>query len=137
MKILYPEIIFKITRFSFIRWDTLLILLQNKKLNLKEVESIIRWGNYTNTSFFTNTCCNEMSDVLLWTKVKFRDLTNILKQFIPLIDFIRSLQKIFIKKLNHLRKLWVMRYFIYSPKMVKVIRHNLPLPASAFTIDVN
>jgi hypothetical protein len=102
----HPEIIFKSQDFHLLNEDTLLILLRNKKLNLKEIEkweSIIRWGNY-HTFKDVDENFNEMPDISLWTKVKFRDLANTLAQITPLINFYQISSEDFYMKVKPFKK---------------------------------
>ena len=104
-----PETIFNSQDFHLLDEDTLLMLLQNEKLSLKEIEkweSIVKWGNYR-TFADTSTSAenyNEMPDISLWTKIKFRDLANALVKFIPLINFNKISPEDFYEKVKPFKK---------------------------------
>ena len=104
-----PETIFNSQDFHLLDEDTLLMLLQNEKLSLKEIEkweSIVKWGNYR-TFADTSTSAenyNEMPDISLWTKDKFKDLANTLEKFVPLIDFYKISKEDFYVKVKPFKR---------------------------------
>ncbi|CAI2177508.1 16091_t:CDS:2 [Funneliformis geosporum] len=120
-----PEIIFKSMDFHLLNEDTLLTLLQHKGLTIKEVEkweSIIKWGIHH--SFTTPIDYNtRIPDVTLWTKVKFRDLSNTLQKIIPLIDFYKIGPENFYEEVKPFKKIIdkslydeILKYYIVSSK---------------------
>ncbi|CAG8557350.1 1927_t:CDS:2 [Funneliformis mosseae] len=65
----------------------------------------------------------ETADVTLWTRDKFRDLSNTLKQFIPLIDFYKIKPEDFYEKVKPFKKIIekplfedILKYHIVSSK---------------------
>ncbi|CAI2173034.1 12150_t:CDS:2 [Funneliformis geosporum] len=76
-----PEIIFKSKDFNLLNEDTLLVLLQNEKLKVEEIEkweSIIKWGisqtfAETGSSSSSSPAVENFADVSLWTRDKFRN----------------------------------------------------------------
>ncbi|CAG8576547.1 3174_t:CDS:2 [Funneliformis caledonium] len=65
----------------------------------------------------------ETADVSLWTRDKFRDLSNTLKQFIPLIDFYKIKPEDFYEKVKPFKKIIekplfedILKYHIVSSK---------------------
>ncbi|RIA79180.1 hypothetical protein C1645_841331, partial [Glomus cerebriforme] len=127
----HPEIIFKSQDFHLLNENTLLDLLQKKELNLKEIEkwkSIIKWGIHHTfpDTLFTNIYAeyvSEIPDVSLWTRDKFRDLANTLKQFIPLINFHKITPEDFYEKVKPFKKIMnkqfydeILKYHLLSKK---------------------
>ncbi|RIA84524.1 AIG1 family-domain-containing protein, partial [Glomus cerebriforme] len=127
----HPEIIFKSQDFHLLNENTLLDLLQKKELNLKEIEkwkSIIKWGIHhtfpdtLSTNIYAEYV-NEIPDVSLWTRDKFRDLANTLKQFIPLINFHKITPEDFYEKVKPFKRIMnkqfydeILKYHLLSKK---------------------
>ncbi|CAI2165320.1 3040_t:CDS:2 [Funneliformis geosporum] len=126
-----PEIIFKSKDFNLLNEDTLLVLLQNEKLKVEEIEkweSIIKWGisqtfAETGSSSSSSPAVENFADVSLWTRDKFRNLSNTLKKFIPLIKFYNITPEDFYEKVKPFKKIIekplfedILKYHIVSSK---------------------